>query len=113
MVTLVRGRDAIVVATATDPGGVGAVELWVAPTRHCASVGVGVHGLSVAPTARAEGQVTATEAPSQLTATSTLSADVPPECTITYDVAVPASNAADRPVQAPFTSARFVLHSAG
>lgn len=113
VVTMVRGTDVTLAATASDPGGVGDVELWVIPKRHCASVGVGIRGLSIAPVAVTTGQLTATEAPAQLTATHTWSADVPPDCTVTYDVAARARNAADRPVQSPFTSARFVLLSGG
>ena len=100
-----------VVATASDPGGVADVELWVVPTKRCASVSVGVRGLSIAPVAVTTGRLTATEAPAQLTATHTLSADIPPDCAVTYDVAARASNAADRPVQSSFTAARFVLLS--
>jgi hypothetical protein len=113
LVTMVRGIDITVLATGADPGGVSAVELWVSPTRHCASVGALQHGLSVAPAARTAGPVTATEAPLQLTTTYTLSGQIPPDCTITYDVAVRAGNAADRPVQAPFISARFMVPIAG
>jgi hypothetical protein len=112
-ISVVRGTDVTLLATASDPGGVGDVELWVVPTKRCASVGVGVHGLSIAPVAVTTGRLTATEAPAQLTTTYTLSADVPPDCTVTYEVGARASNAADRPVQTPFTSARFVVPSGG
>lgn len=113
LVSMVRGQDAIVRATAADGRGVSAVELWVIPTRHCTSVGVLVRGLSVAPVARTTPGATATEASSQLTATSTLSGRIPPDCTVTYEVRARATNAADRPVPAPFTTASFVLRVAG
>lgn len=98
-----------ILVTANDDGGVSAVELWMTETAQCPGVNQGP-SLAGAPTATAKGNLTDTQAPSQLLVTTRLDpANRRPNCTYLFDVWGEADNAADAPVHAKSPTVRFTL----
>jgi hypothetical protein len=96
---------------AADGGGVAYVELWLTEKEACPGIIAGPT-LAGKAAARTNGTVTATDAPSSLTAAFRIEpANRKPGCTYSFEVWGEADNAADTPVHAKSSIATVTLHT--
>lgn len=101
---------------AEDPGGVSVVELWMTTTVTC-PVGDDLveqqgPGIATAPVARAEGEVTDTQAPSSLTVSFDINTlELQAGCTYAFDVWGTAANAATTPASTTSPASTLTLRS--
>jgi hypothetical protein len=109
--TELRPQGAQILIKATDSGGVSFVELWLTEKEACPGVNTGP-SLAGKAAARTNGTVTATKAPSSLTAAYRIEpAGRKVGCTYTFEVWGEADNAASTPVHAKSQIALVVLQT--
>ncbi len=109
--TELRPQGAQILIKATDSGGVSFVELWLTEKEACPGVITGP-GLAGKAAARTNGTVTATQAPSSLTAVYRIEpAGRKTGCTYTFEVWGAADNAATVPVNAKSQIATVTLQT--
>ncbi len=109
--TDLRPRGAQILIKATDSGGVSFVELWLTEKEACPGVIAGPT-LAGKAAARTNGTVTATQAPSSLTAAFRIEpAGRKTGCLYTFEVWGEADNAATTPVHAKSQIAKVTLQT--
>ncbi len=109
--TELRPQGAQILIKASDSGGVSFVELWLTEKEACPGVNAGPT-LAGKAAARTDGTVTATQAPSTLTAAFRIEpAGRKVGCTYTFEVWGQADNAATTPVHAKSQVARVTLQT--
>jgi hypothetical protein len=109
--TELRPQGAQILIKASDSGGVSFVELWLTEKEACPGVTAGPT-LAGKAAARTNGTVTATQAPSSLTAAFRIEpAGRKVGCTYTFEVWGEADNAATTPVHAKSSVARVTLQT--